>query len=61
MQFNILLGQLPEDTRLALMERFRGYFNKNPAVEKLSDVNRVMKDMFTSPHIEEAHLGENRV
>ncbi len=58
-QINVLLGQVPESTRNALMANIKAYFNTNPSVEKMSDINTVVGAVFSANDMGEKHLGQN--
>ncbi len=52
-QINNVLDQMPPKEREELMGNMRAYFNTNPSVEKLSDVNRVVGEVFNAENIDE--------
>lgn len=58
-QINNLLAQIPDSDRAALMANMKIYFDKNPSVEKLSDVNNVVGNIFSPGNLEEQHLQQN--
>lgn len=58
-QINVLIDQLPADARAALLANMKTYFNSNPSVEKMSDVNNVIGAVFSSNNMGERHLEQN--
>lgn len=61
MQINILMDQLPAETRAALLGNMLTYFNTNPSVEKMSNINSVVGSVFSANDMGEKHLQQNRM